>query len=363
MATPTTTLWPREPHTATKHDILSEYLVAWFPIIAQSFDGGLTYVDAFAGPGEYDQGEEGSPLIALRQAHRAEVLAAQVPIRLIFIEKRKDRFLHLDRLVEQTYPKAKRPRSHRLQIYEGECQARLTPALNELKAWDAPMFVNLDGWGTDTPYSLVHQLGRAERPEVLITFSRGWSIRNRTRVDDPHQLDRFYGEPDTWRDLADILPTQESRKALLNYYMNRLRLAGFDYSLSFELVDASGHELLLVYATKAVRGVQRMKRAMWKADPVHGQYFRDPRDVDQLPLPILKEPDLTLLKKQLLEQVVTSGPVSLTDLKEYTLFQTLFEEPRAKRAVKELETEGKVDVEWKRTHRDTMVAPTLLSGL
>lgn len=63
MAVPTTTLWAREPHTAAKHQMLSGYLQAWFPIIASTFgSGGLTYVDTFAGPGEYTGHELGSPL-------------------------------------------------------------------------------------------------------------------------------------------------------------------------------------------------------------------------------------------------------------------------------------------------------------
>lgn len=359
MATPTETVWTREPHTAAKHNILNEYLVAWFPIIAQAFNGGLTYVDAFAGPGEYDRQEEGSPLIALRHAYRSEIVASQVPVRMVFIEKRRDRVRHLDQLVEQVFPKARRPKSHNVVIHEGECQRLLIPALDQVKAWDAPMFVNLDGWGTDTPYSLVHQLGRASRPEVLITFSRGWALRNRTREDDPHQLDRFYGESDVWRELADIGTASESRKALLNYYMERLRLAGFPYSLSFELVDKTGNELLLVYATRAIQGVRRMKRAMWKVDPVHGQQFRDPRDVNQLTFAISDEPDRTLLRRQLLDQVVEQGSVSLAALKEYTLLETLYEEPQATKAVKELESEMKVHVDRKRDHENTTVTPSL----
>jgi len=56
MAVPTGTLWPRDPHTAAKHQMLFTYLQAWFPIIGSRFPG-LTYVDAFAGPGEYAGGK------------------------------------------------------------------------------------------------------------------------------------------------------------------------------------------------------------------------------------------------------------------------------------------------------------------
>jgi three-Cys-motif partner protein len=62
---PRTTRWPIEPHTQAKHLILARYLKAWLPIMA-SFNGRIVYIDAFAGPGRYSKGEEGSPLIALK---------------------------------------------------------------------------------------------------------------------------------------------------------------------------------------------------------------------------------------------------------------------------------------------------------
>ena len=62
---PKTPLWPLEPHTRGKHLVLKSYLDAWFPIMG-SWNGRILFIDGFAGPGEYEGGEEGSPLIALR---------------------------------------------------------------------------------------------------------------------------------------------------------------------------------------------------------------------------------------------------------------------------------------------------------
>ena len=65
------TLWRLEPATAAKHRLYKKYLDAWWPILLQpSASTGrswphVTYVDAFAGPGEYIGGEEGSPVFAL----------------------------------------------------------------------------------------------------------------------------------------------------------------------------------------------------------------------------------------------------------------------------------------------------------
>jgi three-Cys-motif partner protein len=281
---------------------------------------------------------------------------------VILIEKRSDRFRHLERLVEERFPRERRPTTYKVNVYNDDCHKLLVPALTAAGSWDRPMFVNLDGWGTDTPYSIITQLGRQERAEVLITFGRGWALRDRNRDEDPHQLDQFFGEPQTWRKLADVGTSLESRRALLAYYIARLQAAGFAFTLSFDLVDEGGSELLLIYATKAEKGIERMKEAMWRVDPVYGQRFRDPRDEHQLALDISDEPDLTLLKRQLLERVSKNGSMSLSDLKRYTLLETIYREPHATTAVRELENEMKVSVSWKRRHEDTIVEPTLFAG-
>jgi three-Cys-motif partner protein len=97
MAVPTGILWERDPHTAAKHTLLRRYLMAWFPIMAKQFQGGgITFLDGFAGPGEYTNSQESSPVIAMEQAMRDEVVQLQTPTRLVFIEERKDRAEHLE---------------------------------------------------------------------------------------------------------------------------------------------------------------------------------------------------------------------------------------------------------------------------
>ena len=58
------TIWSKDPHTDAKHRILEEYLKAWFPILSRH-NKRVIYIDGFAGPGIYEKGENGSPIIAL----------------------------------------------------------------------------------------------------------------------------------------------------------------------------------------------------------------------------------------------------------------------------------------------------------
>ena len=104
-----------------------------------------------------------------------------------------------------------------------------------------------------------------------------------------------------------------------------------------------------------------MKDAMWKVDRAYGQRFRDPRDENQLVLDISEEPDLSLLKRQLLAELKCGSTVSVADLKNFTLLRTIYKEPRATTAVMELENEMKVSVSWKKSHSESVVSLTLFA--
>ncbi|MCH7686542.1 MAG: three-Cys-motif partner protein TcmP [Planctomycetes bacterium] len=103
------TIWPAKQHTLAKHAILRGYLEAWFPILSRqsaklqrqfniSSHREILFVDAFAGPGEYEHGEPGSPIIALRTASQHEV-QFPFPIRLFFIENKRERFANLQKVI------------------------------------------------------------------------------------------------------------------------------------------------------------------------------------------------------------------------------------------------------------------------
>jgi three-Cys-motif partner protein len=93
MTKPIETIWPIEPHTAKKHEILRRYFQAWLPILAQH-NPRLLYIDAFAGPGEYSGGEDGSPVVILKAA-RDHVIPFKSELVCLFIESEDDRYQHL----------------------------------------------------------------------------------------------------------------------------------------------------------------------------------------------------------------------------------------------------------------------------
>ncbi|MGH9089888.1 MAG: three-Cys-motif partner protein TcmP [Acidimicrobiales bacterium] len=334
-------IWERDPHTGAKHQLLHHYLSAWFPIMTQGRWGsvGCTYVDAFAGPGEYVDGSKGSPIIALSIANWAEVTSTGAPINLVFVEKDTARFEHLEGMLESH--RGSNPNITVAQLNDA-CEDAFVPALDRINAWGRPIFANFDGWGVDTPYALVERVGRDrdKAHEVLITFEAQWFTRFAT-LSEIDAGDRVFGNQ-RWRKVATLGSPQEKRSFLVEEYRRRLDEAGFPFSLTFELIDEGGHELLLVYGTSGIRGVEKMKDAMWHVDPVHGSRFRDPKDPNQIAFDLVEsDPDLRLLKQQLLLRL-ESGAASLAELKNYALGETVYRGPHAGTAVAKLVEEGKV---------------------
>jgi three-Cys-motif partner protein len=97
-------LWKLEPHTVGKHLVLRRYLDAWFPIMGSSNER-ILFIDGFAGPGEYRDGEEGSPIIAIRSLveHRSKGRVSAA-VHFLLIEKDRERALHLSSLIERLIP-------------------------------------------------------------------------------------------------------------------------------------------------------------------------------------------------------------------------------------------------------------------
>src|SRR5438445_12315710 len=94
MAAPRQTIWELEAHTRAKHEILRRYLQAWMPILSQGRFPEMLYIDGFAGPGQYEGGEAGSPIIALDTALGFKP-ALRAKVHFLFIEKDDDRAAHL----------------------------------------------------------------------------------------------------------------------------------------------------------------------------------------------------------------------------------------------------------------------------
>lgn len=159
-----------EAHTKVKHEILRKYLEKWFPILGQ-YNKSLVFIDGFAGPGRYQSGDSGSPLIALDTAinHSSNLTSN---ISFLFIEKRQDRFNNLKEEISRLNlppnlkPFPKNGCFNEIMTKFFQHEPNFPPTTN-------PTFAFIDPSGfKGLPFSIITNILQRESYEVFITFTR-----------------------------------------------------------------------------------------------------------------------------------------------------------------------------------------------
>lgn len=364
----TDVLWSLELATAAKHRLYKRYLDAWWPILLQprSHDGRLwprvTYLDAFAGPGRYLGGEEGSPVFALRRllCHDAaeRMCLSRDRVRLLFMEKRHDRYQYLQGELGRCFGTLDELPVW-AEAYHAEAGTAAERLLETTGAWGYPILGIFDSWGNvNVPLHLISRIARNPASEVIVTFGPNWFSRRENL--EPDRLDMVFGGRKYWEPANQEQRTDERWRAWLATYREALRRAGFRFQLHFQIVPKTGLPLYLVYGTKHPKGVEVMKDAMWEVDGNDGMGFADPR-TRGAPLPgqemLLwggpKNPELLELVRQRLEE----GPVSLGDLGHWLLVETArWRAKDAKPAVQDLLDMGSASVDAaRRLTKDSVI--------
>lgn len=337
MAVPKDTVWSRDGHTGAKHDLLRRYLQAWAPILLR-YNQRVTYAEGFSGPGIYSGGEPGSPVIALEVFCQYPDLL-RLPSReahLLLVEERADRVERLETELAGARDRlAPLPTGLRVPpVIKGDCAGVLADALTASGAAGSPMFVVLDSFGgPDIPFTLLQLVAANRSSEVLLTFQPQFLTRHGEREAHRDSGDRAFGGPH-WQGVFE----QESHRKLdylVDAYKETLRLAGFGHSLGFEMRDEGGRELWLLFGTSNVKGVEKMKDAMWSVDPIYGVRYRDPRDPDQMFLEIETRPDAAPLERMIRARV-GEAPLTLDELRDWTNLQTVYKQGQVLRAVRSL---------------------------
>jgi three-Cys-motif partner protein len=281
----------------------------------------LIYFDGFAGPGVYSGGEDGSPVVALKAGHlRVPPLKARVTY--MFIEGRADRAEHLRRSVEN------------LNIQRSDTRIRLGSfsdmALPEIRdaagggARSTPIFAFVDPFSWDAPYRVVAEILAYPSAEVLINFMVNPVQRFLSSAQQAANWDALFGTPD-WRSIRDESSQENRTQRIVQLYRQQLLAAGAKYVLSFAMRDTRGRiSYSLFFATKDLKGLEKMKEAMWRVDGTGRYFFRDPLYPNQpLLLDAEANPDYRLLREQLVERF-RGQTVPIEDVERFVLEDTAF---------------------------------------
>lgn len=278
------TIWPISPHTAAKHSILKKYVQQWAPILAiGSKDRRLVYIDGFAGPGEYMNGDDGSPVVVLKalKEHSLRDKFQGVEFVNIFIEREKERTDHLAKVLKDRVEPL--PDWIKFDIRNAEFNTEMQRILDALRKEGknlAPClcFVDPFGWNA-LNYEVLSSIMKYEKAELLITFMAGYLERF---VWDPQHLpsiQKLYSE----EQIENIRRSDKKENLVTRYFLenltNLMRRKGISnelFSLSFAAYnDHNRLEYYLIYLTKHCSGFKAMKDAMFDSAKDGSYKFSD----------------------------------------------------------------------------------------
>jgi len=294
------TLWKLEEHTLGKHMVLAAYLKAWIPVMGLSNEE-IYVIDGFAGPGEYLDGEVGSPQIML-DAHLKHYYRDHISChtKYVLLEKDPKRYAHLKALVERKYRDL--PSNIKVTIRNEDFVEKMSTVFANAKRENKalrPSFIMLDPFGvSDTPLSVIQQILLNDKTEIYLSFMYEFINRFKRQPEFEDHLDALFG-CQHWRHGIDIEDKNHRRLFFIDLYKTQLKKAGATQVLHFDLYNGNRHVYTIFFATKHIKGCEKMKSAIWKTIPDGSYAFRGSKSNT---LFNLHSPDYESLHKLLCQQ-------------------------------------------------------------
>jgi len=276
-------LWKIAPHTNAKHQILRRYIEAWAPILSQGGnDARLVYIDGFAGPGEYADGEDGSPIVvlkalknhSLRNNFKSEFVN-------IFIEICKERADHLRKVIKNRVEPL--PNWIKYKIHVEDFNRDIQELMkylenNNLRLAPALTFVDPFGW-KDLDYDVLSDLMKFEKGELLITFMAGFL--KRFMWDEAHMpsIKKLFSDDQ----IDKIKKPDDQERLIMEFFLEnlkeriKLKTNGANiWHLAFSAYNGANNlEYYLIHLTKSSKGFYAMKQAMYNVSHDGSYKFSD----------------------------------------------------------------------------------------
>ncbi len=250
-----------------------------------------------------------------------------MPVRMLFIEHRADRFSRLNEVLAPHLERARASSNiHAVKPIHGDCDEELNAILDKceqenIKFGPALAFLDQFGYGA-VSMALIRRIMSYDQCEVFTYLS--YKDMNRWII-DPHKADAFtraFGGEE-WRECVS-LPERERRQRLLELYKAALKnenRGDVKYVVSFLMFDKNGSPLYwLLFCTNSLRGLEEMKKAMWYVDKTGEFRFSDNDAPGQLQL--LKESfDPAWLAEELRSRLA-GRTMTAMEVKEFVLVET-----------------------------------------
>jgi three-Cys-motif partner protein len=266
---PAKVIWECKPRTRAKLEIISHYLGAWFSILASKSYPHVVYIDGFCGPGKYEGGEEGSPVIATRMANSTAQKFPGFKATLFFVDEdlRALNYLASIDAIKRPHPNVT------IEIKRGKFADQVSQLLAYLRQNPgSPTFSFIDPFGFgQSPFNKLKLLMHNEHSELLVNFMCGFMNRFKTHPDEEvtQKIKDMIGSDD----LNTIINSPDPIDALCKSFERNLNSIG-KFTLKFAMRDEGNiRDNAFFFCGRQPKGFEKIKEAMWKLDPEHGNEF------------------------------------------------------------------------------------------
>jgi three-Cys-motif partner protein len=241
-------------------------------------------VDAFAGPGEYLDGPDGSSLVIAKTFLEHSRRGHFNSLRLVCSEKRQDRRDHLNNLL------AALPRTPRFiprVLPAGTAVDRFEELTTVAHAGDphVPTLWILDPFDINSlPFELVKRCLEQPRDEVLITWFADEIYRFCGDKNKRDALNRHFGT-DAWEASLKIDGEAARKGSLQRAYRDSLESLESVYTEAFSISSKNeAARYSIVFATHNTAGLQCFNGIKWRMDNYKGESVNEFRGIEQTDL-------------------------------------------------------------------------------
>ena len=307
----------RAEKSRVKSLIVTDFFKAYFPIIDRVYKSDVWYLDLFAGPGRYEDGEASTPLQLLDVVQGFRDDNIRQKLRIVFNDKDAAYTGTLQQNID-AHPVISQLR-HKPQVLNksaGEID------LSSYTRGNLPIFTFIDPWGykdvsAEQVWTLVRNLGS----DCVIFFNANRILQDLSKPANVQDFQSVFGaEFDEAKRIQQDPSMPQPKKAELfftlfskNIYLTMKGEKYKDYHLfvlpfSFEADDKEKISHYILFVSKAHKAIQEMRRVMLAhGNTAAGAFGYDNKDALQITLFSRSDFSVDVIDKAI-NNMITAAP-------------------------------------------------------
>ncbi len=347
--------WDYPEHSRYKHEILKKYLPA-FRKITKAWRNFI-YVDGFAGSGKYNDGSDGSPILAIKELNKLHNKEKTLPnycrTTCIFIEANGNNFEKLRKNIQDV---GNYHKNISIECYKGKFEiiySDIKKKFNDLFQ-KCPILFFLDPFGyNQIPFSILKDIFTFNKPEIILIFMVDFIRRFYKDQLKSGAYERLFGSPD-WKEDFEKNYSQIKDKidAFSIYYRDLLIKAGAKFTIQYKIKHEKTNQRFydIIHATTHIKGFKVMKNIMFNMGiegtfEFHGKREKELKKHRKITDYMGVDPDVEKLKKWLKKNIRKDKLYTFKELSEIIYIRTFFIEKTLRKCLQEMERKGSIIVE------------------